>query len=106
MWPLLAELHLAKGIAVDADDVQNLGGAAELGVALPCQDIPAEEGVVVHFPLGIVLQVGPVGGRDDEYQGIDVHHPCLRQDLMDRLYSRDRGAAQFQPEPMAVFLRV
>src|SRR4051794_17662768 len=95
---VLAVLHLTEGVAVGADDVEDLGAAPELGVLESGEDVPGDERVGVRLDVGGLDEIGPVDRRNDVHHWVHGDHSGARIDLPNRANPGDRGFAQSQPQ--------
>ncbi len=105
MRPLLLELHLPEGVAVDSHDVEHLRPAAQLRMLQAAEYVPGVEGVLVHLALCVVYKVRTVRRGDDDDERVDMHHPCARVHLAYGFDARDVGPAHREAELVAPFLR-
>jgi hypothetical protein len=94
----ITSLSLAEGVAVGADDIEDLRRAAERRLDPSVQNVPGVTRVVGHLVLGLVGEVGTVSRRNDLDHRLHMHHPRVRHDLADRAYAGDRRLAQRAPQ--------
>ena len=88
-----ADLPLPAVVVVDADQVERLGRAAQSGVGAAAEQVPGLPLVAAHL-LGQAGEVGPVFGRHDVHQRLDVHEARPRVDPPDGVDAGQRGAHQ------------
>jgi hypothetical protein len=98
---LLAIFHLAEAVIVEADDIEDLGRSADLGMAQAPDHVEGEKGVVISLAPRRLGEVGPVGGRHHPDERIDVDHPRSRSEPPDRLDRRDVRPGQGESQPAA-----
>ncbi len=106
VWTLLSELHLAERVAVDAHDVENLRGSAQLRVPLPGDRVPCIKRVLFRLMLGLVRQVGAVLRWHNQDERVDVHHSRIGIHIADRCDGFDIGLAEREPQLMPLLLRL
>jgi hypothetical protein len=106
MRAALPVLHLTEGVAIDPDHIEHLGASAQLRMTESADDVPGREGVLPRLLVGRRLQVGPVLGRGDQDQRVDVEHARAAVDRADGVHRRDVRLAERHPQPLALLARL